>query len=95
MNCLFLAEYAINRLWKDSTWRTRGQVVKLCVHMRGTYFSTNEFGPGGERGSLVGLKDQLKDGSSRLRGLMRSHDPTIDVKVGGMGTSPQFHEEAS
>ena len=63
--------------------------------MSSTYFSAHEIGPSGERGGLVGLIEQMKNRSSHLRELMRSHDPTIDVTIDGMGTSPQFYSEAS
>ncbi|KAK6498257.1 hypothetical protein TWF506_004496 [Arthrobotrys conoides] len=66
----------------------------MCL-MCGTYFYTHEFGPSGERGSLAGLMEQLEDRCSRLRGLVRSHDPAIDVAIDGIGTSPQFFDEAS
>ncbi|KAF3082266.1 hypothetical protein TWF102_001235 [Orbilia oligospora] len=39
--------------------------------------------------------EQLGDRCSHLRGLMRSHDPAIDVAINGIGTSPQFYDEAS
>ncbi|KAK6519174.1 hypothetical protein TWF281_003863 [Arthrobotrys megalospora] len=94
-NPLFLASYAINCLWNGSTPRTKGGVIELCSYIRGTYFSTNEFGPSGESGSLRGLIEQLGDDKSRLRGLMRSHDPDIDVQIDETDTSARFHGEAS
>ncbi|KAF3192354.1 hypothetical protein TWF225_000604 [Orbilia oligospora] len=94
VNRLFLSGYAINCLWRDST-QTKSGVLELCAYMRRTYFYTHEFGPSGERGSLVGLMEQLGDRCSPLRGLMRSHDPAIDVAINGIGTSPQFYDEAS
>ncbi|KAK6495030.1 hypothetical protein TWF481_003058 [Arthrobotrys musiformis] len=94
-NRLFLAGYAVNCLWKDSTWRTRSRIRGTCAYIRKTYFSTDEFGPSGEPGSLAGLVEQLEDNSSRLRTLMRSHDPAVDVSIDGMGTSPDFFSAAS
>ncbi|KAF3178690.1 hypothetical protein TWF788_007420 [Orbilia oligospora] len=95
VNRLFLAGYAINCLWKDSTQRTKTGVLELCAYMHRTYFYTHEFGPSGECGNLVGLMEQLGERCSPLRRLMRSHDLAIDVAINGIGTSSHFYDEAS
>ncbi|KAK6334527.1 hypothetical protein TWF730_003741 [Orbilia blumenaviensis] len=93
-NRFFLASCAINCLWTDPALNKRG-AVELCSYMRETYFSTHLYGPSGESGTPRGMMEQLEDKSSYLRGLMRSQDPDIDMRIDRIGTSPEFRHEAS